>query len=115
MRPVWGMSLGSKENYSASRVCAPFLFRVTILLTNPSVRGIGTSLATATNWGANLLINSTYLTLMGAITPAGAFGFYAGLCFLGCTFVVFCYPETAGLTLEEVKEVFQYGFGVRES
>ncbi|KAF7973081.1 hypothetical protein HWV62_16278 [Athelia sp. TMB] len=38
------------------------------------VRGIGTSLATATNWGANLLIGSTYLSLMATITPAGAFG-----------------------------------------
>ncbi|KIJ25722.1 hypothetical protein M422DRAFT_62206 [Sphaerobolus stellatus SS14] len=47
------------------------------------VRGIGTSLATATNWGANLIINSTYLSLMNAITPSGAFGFYGGLCLLG--------------------------------
>ena len=79
------------------------------------MRGIGTSLATATNWGANLLINSTYLSLMDTITPAGSFGFYAGLCFLGCLFVIFCYPETAGLSLEDVKEVFKNGFGVHES
>lgn len=58
------------------------------------VRGIGTSLSTATNWSANLLINSTYLSLMTQITPAGAFGFYAGLCALGYIFVVFCFPET---------------------
>lgn len=58
------------------------------------VRGIGTSLSTATNWSANLLINSTYLSLMTQITPAGAFRFYAGLCALGYIFVVFCFPET---------------------
>ncbi|KIY53867.1 general substrate transporter [Fistulina hepatica ATCC 64428] len=79
------------------------------------VRGIGTSLCTATNWACNLLINSTYLLLMTAITPAGAFGFYAGLCFLGCLFVIFCFPETAGLSLEEVKMIFKKGFGIRES
>ncbi|KAF8953330.1 general substrate transporter [Flammula alnicola] len=79
------------------------------------VRGIGTSLATATNWGGNLLIGSTYLSLMAAITPAGAFGFYAGLCFIGCIFVVGCFPETAGLSLEEVKMVFRDGFGIKKS
>ncbi|KIJ64915.1 hypothetical protein HYDPIDRAFT_181661 [Hydnomerulius pinastri MD-312] len=79
------------------------------------VRGIGTSLSTATNWAANLLINSTYLSLMAKITPAGAFGFYAGLCLLGWLFCVFCFPETAGLSLEEVQNVFKTGFGIKES
>ncbi|KAF9053866.1 general substrate transporter [Hymenopellis radicata] len=79
------------------------------------VRGVGTSLATATNWAGNLLIGSTYLSLMDAITPSGAFGFYAGLCLLGWIFVLFCFPETAGLSLEEVKMVFRTGFGINES
>ncbi|SJL13177.1 related to Myo-inositol transporter 1 [Armillaria ostoyae] len=79
------------------------------------IRGVGTSLATATNWAANLLINSTYLSLMEKITPSGAFGFYAGLCLLGWVFVIFCYPETAGLSLEEVMMVFKHSFGIKES
>ncbi|KAF9237131.1 general substrate transporter [Melanogaster broomeanus] len=79
------------------------------------VRGIGTSLSTATNWAANLLINSTYLSLMAKITPSGAFGFYAGLCLLGWLFCLFCFPETAGLSLEEVQGVFKDGFGIQES
>lgn len=79
------------------------------------VRGIGTSLATAMNWAANLLIGSTYLSLMAAITPAGAFGFYAGLCLLGWVFVMLCFPETAGLSLEEVQSIFRNGFGIRAS
>lgn len=58
------------------------------------VRGIGTSLCTATNWSMNLVIGATFLSLMDAITPAGAFGFYAGLCLLGWLFCVFFYPET---------------------
>jgi len=52
---------------------------------------------------------------MNKITPSGAFGFYAGLCLLGWLFCLFCFPETAGLSLEEVKVVFKNGFGVRES
>jgi len=85
-----------------------------LLQKNP-VRGIGTSLSTATNWAGNLLIGSTYLSLMSSITPAGAFGFYAGLCLLGWFFVLGCFPETAGLSLEEVKMVFRNGFGIAES
>lgn len=52
---------------------------------------------------------------MDRITPAGAFGFYAGLCFLGWVFVLLCFPETAGLSLEEVRLVFRNGFGIKES
>lgn len=52
---------------------------------------------------------------MDKITPAGAFGFYAGLCLIGWIFVMFCFPETAGLSLEEVKMVFRNGFGIGES
>lgn len=80
-----------------------------------TVRGIGTSLATFCNWAGNLLIGSTYLSLMDRITPSGAFGFYAGLCLLGWLFCVFCFPETAGLSLEEAQMIFRDGFGVKES
>lgn len=90
--------------------CLSFLTSLLIL-----VRGIGTSLATATNWAGNLLIGSTYLSLIDRITPSGAFGFYAGLCLLGWIFVLVCFPETAGLSLEEVRMVFRNGFGIKES
>ena len=69
-------------------------------------RGIGTSIATSTNWSANLLISLTYLSLINKITASGAFGFYAGLCFLGTIFVIFCYPDLTKLSLEEVQDVF---------
>ncbi|KAM5540670.1 hypothetical protein V8D89_005701 [Ganoderma adspersum] len=79
------------------------------------VRGIGTSLATATCWAGNLAIGATYLSLMARITPAGAFGLYAGVCVLGWLFCVFAFPETAGLSLEEVGLIFRDGFGIKES
>jgi len=49
---------------------------------------------------------------MRAITPSGAFGLYAVVCFFGWLFVIFCYPEVAGLGLESIREVFNSGFGV---
>ena len=79
------------------------------------VRGIGTSFATTANWTGNLIVGATYLSLMGRITPTGAFGLYAGLSLLGYLFCVLAYPETAGLSLEEVGLIFRDGFGIKES
>lgn len=31
--------------------------------------------------------------LVQAITPIGTFALYAGICFVGFLFVIFCYPE----------------------
>ncbi|EPQ29075.1 uncharacterized protein PFL1_03364 [Pseudozyma flocculosa PF-1] len=76
-------------------------------------RAIGTSLATATNWGSNLLIGATYLSLMSAITPAGAFGFYAGLCALGWVACIFGFPDTRRLSLEEVQSIFNDSWGIK--
>ena len=50
---------------------------------------------------------------MKGITPSGAFGFYAGICFAGWLFVIFCFPEVKGMPLEAIREVFEHGFGVR--
>ncbi|KAH0610636.1 uncharacterized protein H6S33_012163 [Morchella sextelata] len=80
-----------------------------------NVRGYGTGMATATNWGANLILGSTFLTMMDKMTPSGAFGFYAILCFLGWLFVIFLYPDLSGFTLEEVAEILGKSFGIKES
>ncbi|KAK7204812.1 Myo-inositol transporter [Myxozyma melibiosi] len=79
------------------------------------VRGLGTSLATATNWAGNLVISSTYLTMMDNITPSGTFGLFAGLCMLGWIGVLFMYPETAYLTLEDIQGLLKGGFGIKKS
>jgi MFS transporter, SP family, solute carrier family 2 (myo-inositol transporter), member 13 len=79
------------------------------------VRALGTMMNTVTCWGSNIIISSTFLSMMKGITPSGAFGFYAGICFTGWIFVIFCYLEVSGLPLEEVRHVFAHGFGVREA
>ncbi|KAF2854699.1 myo-inositol transporter [Plenodomus tracheiphilus IPT5] len=76
------------------------------------VRAVGTMLNTVTCWSTNIIISSTFLSMMKGITPSGAFGFYAGICFFGWMFVIFCFPEAKGMPLEAIREVFQHGFGV---
>jgi MFS transporter, SP family, solute carrier family 2 (myo-inositol transporter), member 13 len=80
-----------------------------------SVRGLGSSIAPATSWAGNLLIAASYLSLIEVISTAGAFGLYPGFCTAGFFFLIVCYPETACLSLEEVREVFRHDFGIRES
>ncbi|MCJ1259176.1 myo-inositol transporter [Lignoscripta atroalba] len=76
------------------------------------VRALGTMMLTCTCWGSNVVVASTFLTQMEDTTPSGAFGFYAAICFFGWIAVYFCYPEVKGMTLEDIREIFQHGFGV---
>ncbi|KAI3531183.1 myo-inositol transporter [Colletotrichum filicis] len=79
------------------------------------VRALGTMMNTVTCWGCNIIIASTFLSMMKGMTPSGAFGFYAAICFFGWVFIVFCYPEANGLPLEEVRQIFSTGFGVKKA
>jgi SP family myo-inositol transporter-like MFS transporter 13 len=77
------------------------------------VRAMGTMMINISNWGPNIIVSSTFLSMMKGISPSGTFGFYAMMCFLGWVFVFFCFPEAANMTLEEVRAVFEHGFGVQ--
>ncbi|CAD0056828.1 unnamed protein product [Aureobasidium pullulans] len=77
------------------------------------VRAMGTMWSSCTTWAANVIVSSTFLSMMKAFTPSGAFGFYAGICLAGWILIILCYPEVSGLTLEEIQDVFSHGFGVR--
>ncbi|GES63586.1 general substrate transporter [Aspergillus terreus] len=76
------------------------------------VRAMGTMWMTCCNWAPNVIVSSTFLSMMKGMTPSGAFGFYAGLCGLSYVLIWGFYPEVSGLVLEEIREVFQHGFGV---
>ncbi|KAK5002470.1 hypothetical protein LTR28_011381 [Elasticomyces elasticus] len=85
------------------------------------VRAMGTMMLTMTCWGSNaplreqVIVASTFLTQMENTTPSGAFGFYASICILGWVAVYFCYPEVKGMTLEDIREIFEHGFGVQRA
>ncbi|KAL6715029.1 hypothetical protein ACLMJK_007290 [Lecanora helva] len=77
-----------------------------------SVRSLGSGLATATNWGSNFVVGLTFLPMMQFLTPGWTFAVYAGVCAVGWVCVWRIYPETAGLALEDVREVLREGYGV---
>ena len=79
------------------------------------VRAYGAMMLTCTCWGSNVIVASTFLTQMENTTPSGAFGFYAAVCFFGWIAVYFCYPEVKGMTLEDIREVFNHGFGIKRA
>lgn len=79
------------------------------------VRAMGTVMLTMTCWGSNVIVASTFLTQMENTTPSGASGFYAAICILGWAADYFCYPEVNGMTLENIREVFNHGFGVQRA
>lgn len=79
------------------------------------VRAMGTMMLTMTCWGSNVIVASTFLTQMENTTPSGAFGFYAAICTLGSVCIYFVYPEVKGLTLEDIREIFQHGFGIQRA
>ena len=80
-----------------------------------SVRSLGSSIATATNWGCNFVVGLTFLPMMERLTPQWTFVCYAAICTTGWVAVWFIYPETMGLDLEDVGALLKDGWGVKES
>lgn len=77
-----------------------------------SVRSLGSSLSTATNWGCNFVIGITFLPMLEWLSPTWTFVVYAVVCVLGWSLIWRIYPETTGLSLEEVGELLKDGWGV---
>lgn len=67
------------------------------------VRGLAMSAATVVNWGANLLVAVTFLTLIRALGKAGTFWLYAVISLGSWFFVYFLVPETKGRSLEYIE------------
>ncbi|CCD23835.1 hexose transporter HXT5 NDAI_0C01740 [Naumovozyma dairenensis CBS 421] len=87
---------------------APIAYVVTSEIYPLRVRGKAISVATACNcmWGFLISFFTPFIT--------GAINFYYGYVFMGCMvfayfFVFFLVPETKGLTLEEVNEMYEEG------
>ena len=71
------------------------------------LRTAGASYATSTNWICNLGVSLTFLSLTEAITKAGTFWMYAGISVVSWAYCYFQLPETKGLTLEAIEDIFR--------
>jgi sugar porter (SP) family MFS transporter len=79
------------------------------------VRGRAVALATAANWGAAFLVSEFFLTIVDAIGTAGAFFLFALASVIGYVWIHRNVPETKGLSLEQVTELFDHDDPVAQS
>ena len=65
-----------------------------------SVRSLGSSIATSTNWACNFVVGITFLPMLDWWSPSGTFVVYGVICALGWFAIYRIYPEMAGVGLE---------------
>jgi len=70
-------------------------------------RDIGMGLVTAINWFLNFVVAISWPPLYKALHEYGAFIWYAGWCIIGEIVILLVVPETKGLSLEELSDVFR--------
>jgi len=70
-----------------------------------SVRGKGMSIGASSNWMNNFIVGQVTPTMLAHI-GFGTFVFFGAFTFVGGLFILFLVPETKGLTLEEMDDVF---------
>jgi sugar porter (SP) family MFS transporter len=71
------------------------------------IRNSTEGLSAAFNWGSNLLVSLTFLTLLQMIGPTRTFWLYGLLAVAAWIFSYFRVPETKGRTLEEIEEFWR--------
>ncbi|XP_070686601.1 proton myo-inositol cotransporter-like isoform X2 [Pempheris klunzingeri] len=69
-------------------------------------RSTGNACSAGVNWIFNVLVSLTFLHAAEFLTYYGAFFMYTGLVVLGLLFVQGCLPETQGLQLEDIENLF---------
>ena len=79
-----------------------------------NVRSIGMAMASCGNWGFNVLVSSTFLTLVDTFGIGHTFYFYTGCTIVG---LIFCYcfiPETKNISLEHIESNLYAGCRLRD-
>jgi SP family galactose:H+ symporter-like MFS transporter len=72
-----------------------------------NARGHASGVGTMANWGSNFLVSLTFLPLINLLGSAPTFWFYAAVGFFTIFFCLKYVPETKGLELEEIEEIFE--------
>ncbi|ODN77197.1 hypothetical protein L202_05719 [Cryptococcus amylolentus CBS 6039] len=79
------------------------------------VRSVGSGIATTAAWVANLVVSVSFLSELETLTPAGTYGLYLGFSTVFFIFLIFCYPETKQLSIDETSMLFEDDWGVARS
>ncbi|KRM01099.1 MFS family major facilitator transporter [Lentilactobacillus farraginis DSM 18382 = JCM 14108] len=80
-----------------------------------NIRGLGTSLCSATNWLADMVVSLTFPMMLSAWGLDNAFLFYAVVCGIAIFFVHAKFIETRGKSLEEIELDLHKRAGIKES
>jgi len=78
------------------------------------VRGAAMSVATVANWGMNLAIAVTFLTLLGVLGRTETFWLYGAIAVAAWVFFYRLVPETKGKSLEQIEAHWRAGKHPRE-
>ncbi|KAK9830707.1 hypothetical protein WJX74_003308 [Apatococcus lobatus] len=70
------------------------------------VRGVAGGAAATVNWLTNALVAQTFLTLTQWLGASGAFWLYALIALAGLVWVYWTLPETSGLSLQSIQDLF---------
>jgi SP family galactose:H+ symporter-like MFS transporter len=73
------------------------------------IRGRAMSIGTITNWGANLIVALSFLSLTQSIGKASTFWLFGVISIGSWFFAYFLVPETKGRTLEEIEAHWRAG------
>lgn len=78
-----------------------------------AIRGRAMSVGTIVNWGANLMVALSFLTLTQVLGKAATFWLYGAISIGAWLFAFFLVPETKGKTLEQIEEHWRAGKHLR--
>ena len=73
------------------------------------IRGAAMSIVTVTNWGMNLAVAVTFLTLVRVLGQSGTFWLYGVIAVGAWVFFYRLVPETKGKTLEQIEKHWRTG------
>jgi len=90
--------------YSVGEGPVPFTYSAEVFPLAQREQGMAWAVATCLFWAA--VLSMTFPRMLHAMTPTGAFGFYAGLNVIAFCLIYLFVPETAQYTLEELDAVF---------
>lgn len=71
-----------------------------------NIRSLAVSVATVFNWACSFAVTLSFNMIIQALGQHGLFLLYAAVCTMGAFFVSFLVPETRGLSLEEIQQMW---------